>query len=99
MASSCQNVNGQCKRAQRCSKPDGHKGRCNSELELSPFWESSPVVIANKRKKENECLAEELKSTSSRLVACEDEVANTKSAYARILIEKGKLFLKSSSRR
>ena len=95
MASSSPSVEGPCRRSRRCSKADGHKGRCNSEQELSPFWESSPVFIEKKRKRENESIAVEVISASSRLAAIESEITNTKATYEEALTQKGKLFFQN----
>ena len=50
---------GDCKKSRKCSKVNGHNGRCNSEKKLMPFWETSPVFLLNKRKRN--CLLKEMR--------------------------------------
>lgn len=36
-----------CKQSRKCSKAAGHRGRCNPEKPVIPFWESSAVFKLN----------------------------------------------------
>ena len=39
-----------CTKNRKCSKRAGHKGRCNTQKDVNPFWESSSVYQLNVRK-------------------------------------------------
>lgn len=39
------------KQSRKCLKVVGHKGQCNSEKPINPFWESSSVFKSNTRKR------------------------------------------------
>ena len=40
-----------CTKNRKCSKLDGHKGRCYTQKDVNPFWESSSVYQLNVRKR------------------------------------------------
>ena len=40
-----------CTKNRKCSKLAGHKGHCNTQKHVNPFWESSSAYQLNVRKR------------------------------------------------
>ena len=88
-----------CSKSRRCSKVNGHKGRCNSEKDLPQFWETSPVFLLNKRKRscllgEKRCEEQSqalraklahLDERENKLLATQADITSTLSAKGKIL--------------
>ena len=84
-----------CK-SRKCSKAAGHKGRCNSEKPVIPFWELSPVFQLNTRKRklfEEEKKFEETHEAKRLLLDDREQALETsKQLMNTALDEKGKTF-------
>ena len=39
-----------CRRSRKCSKEEGHSGKCDSKLQINPFWKTSPVYNIHKQR-------------------------------------------------
>ena len=83
-----------CKQSRKCSKVAGHKGRCNSEKPVNPFWESSSVFKLNTRKRklidEEKQLDEQHEAKRLLLNDREEALKTTELAIHTELNEKGK---------
>jgi hypothetical protein len=66
----------QCKKSRKCSKSARHKGRCNTEKSVIPFWESSASYKLNERKRkllvEQHGFEQKVKARESKLVEREN---------------------------
>ena len=87
-----------CKRSRKCSKLSGHKGLCNSEKKLIPFWENSPIYITNKRRREHidkeNRTSETIRAYESTTSQIRDQVTELQSINSELvknLNDKGKL--------
>ena len=83
-----------CKQSRKCSKVAGHRGRCNSEKPINPFWESSSVFKLNTRKRklinEEKQLYEQHEAKREMLDEREETLKTTELAIHTKLHEKGK---------
>ena len=91
----------ECKKSRKCSKPPGHKGRCNVQKPINPFWESTNTYKFNERKRklqlEQHSFEEKVKRNESELANRENLVLSTEVHLRNLLIEKGKNILISQT--
>ena len=87
-----------CKQSRKCSKAAGHKGQCNSEKPVIPFWESSPVFQLNTHNRkliEEEKQFEEIHEGKRLLLIDREQALKTNDQLINTLLnEKGKTFYK-----
>ena len=87
----------ECKKSRKCSKPPGHKGRCNVQKPINLFWESTNTYKLNERKRklqlEQHSFEEKVKRKESELANRENLVLNSEVHLRNLLIEKGKNIL------
>lgn len=83
-----------CKASRKCSKPGGHKGRCNSKKRVNSFWESSNVYKLNIRKRklldDEERFDRENESKVANLQAREEQLTAIELEFRKKLTAKGK---------
>ena len=63
------------KKSRKCWNPPGHKGRCNVQKPINPFWELTNTYKFNERKRK---LQLEQHSFKERVKRKESELANRK---------------------
>lgn len=82
-----------CKKSRKCSKSAKHKGRCNAEGSVNPFWESSSSYKLNKRKRklleEVHCFQQHIEAKKCQLAEHENRLINSEEQAQNILNEKG----------
>ena len=82
-----------CKKSRKCSKSGGHKGRCNTEKSVNPFWESSGTYKLNERKRnlleQQHCFEQKVKAKESQLIEWENSLLHSQEQTQHDLREKG----------
>jgi hypothetical protein len=85
----------QCKISRKCSKSAGHKGRCNTEKSVNPFWATSASYKLNERKRkllvEQHGFEQKVKAKESQLVERENLILHCQEQTQYDLREKGKI--------
>ena len=83
-----------CTNNRKCSKLAGHKGCCNTQKDVNPFWESSSVYQLNVRKRkfreEEHRVEEELVARELSLNERQNDLSKSEEDIRIKLREKGK---------